>query len=280
MNRSRAVLLWGLAVLWLLDGLLQLQPAMFTTALVQQIWAPVAQGNPGWLSGLVNGSIHLASRHLVPFNAGIALIQFAIAAALLSGRPRSVRIGIWGSLLFGLGVWVFGEGMGGVLTGGASLLTGAPGSTFVYAVASGLLLVPSSCWRSLTVRLGIDPLQAVTGGLFLVGAFWQLAAPFWTPFGLSAPVASNFNMSQPAPLRALIGAASGVGLAAPHITNLALIVALAVAAVGVILVPDHVGVFAGTLALLLLLWLVGQDAGMLFTGTATDPSSRTRGRWQ
>lgn len=273
MGRGRRVLLLGLAILWLADGLLQLQPAMFTPAMLAGLWAPVAQGNPGWLADLVHWSIALARPWLPVFNSLIAATQLVIGVLLLSGRSRLVRAGLWASLGFGLLVWVCGEGMGGLLAGGANLLAGAPGSALLYSLGSAALLLPESAWRRLRRGYGLDPLQAATAVLLLAGAVWQCAAPNWTGFGLSAPAANNFMLPQPGLLRSALGAASGVAMAAPVLTNALLVGALLASALGVTFAPQSTAVAAGTLLLLAVLWVCGQDAGLLFSGGATDPNT-------
>ena len=47
------------------------------------------------------------------------------------------------SFAWALGVWFFGEGLGMVLTGTASALTGAPGSVLLYGLL-GLMAWPAA----------------------------------------------------------------------------------------------------------------------------------------
>jgi hypothetical protein len=60
----------------------------------------------------------------------LATIQLAIGAGLLF--PRAVRPALVTSFFWAIGVWVFGEGLGGLLLGSASALSSAPGSVFLY----------------------------------------------------------------------------------------------------------------------------------------------------
>ncbi len=53
MSITRRHLQITLGLLWLADGLLQLQPFMFTTGFAHQILAPAAHGQPGWVAGPV-----------------------------------------------------------------------------------------------------------------------------------------------------------------------------------------------------------------------------------
>jgi hypothetical protein len=258
--------------LWLLDAALQLQPGMFTRALVTAVWAPALQGQPAVVAGLMRWAIALVSPHLVAFNWAIVVIQAGIGALLVAGGRRGARIGLWASLTFSLLVWVVGQGLGQVLTGSASILSGAPGSVLVYALASALLLMPAQSWSPR--RPGDDPASRLLAVLLWALAALQLSPAFWTATGLAAPFGQGFMMPQPAFLRAWLSAASGLATAAPAALNAALVVALA-AAGGALLRPGRDG-RAGpwaALALLALVWVFGQDAGMLFSGMATDPNS-------
>jgi hypothetical protein len=271
-GRAQRFLRLALGCLWLLDAALQLQPGMFTRSLVTVVWAPALQGQPEVVARLMRWAIALVSPHLVAFNWAIVVIQAGIGALLLAGGHRRARVGPWASLTFSLLVWVVGQGLGQVLTGSASILSGAPGSVLVYALASALLLMPGRSWSPR--RPGDDPVSRLLAVLLWALAALQLSPTFWTATGLAAPFGQGFMMPQPAFLRAWISAASGLATAAPVALNAALVVALA--AVGVALLrpgrDGRVGLWAA-LALLGLVWVFGQDAGMLFSGMATDPNS-------
>ncbi len=263
---ARRWLLWGLAGLWLLDGVLQLQPGMFTRALITVVWQPAAVGQPGWLTALMDAAMRVAAYHLVSFNAAVALVQLTLGALLLTGRPAWVRAGLWASLSFSVIVWVCAQGLGQVLTGSASLLAGAPGSVAVYGAIAVLLLLPEGSW-------GVADLPArVGGGFLLLGAVLQLSPPFWTPLGLAQPFGQAYMMPQPASLRAWIGTAADLAGRWPLTFNAALVAVFAVAGVATLLAP-RVPVCWAALVLVFLTWVFGQDAGMLWSGMATDPNT-------
>ena len=272
-ERTSRVLVVGLAALWLLDGLLQLQPSMFSPDMVPSMWAPVAAGNPAWLAHLVQWSIGIAKPWILVFNALIAATQLLIGLLLLSPRPAIQRAGLWASVLFGLAVWVFGEAMGGLFAGGANLAAGAPGSAVLYSVGAAALLIPADAWRRLTGFRHTHPLQAIAAVILLAGAAWQCAPADWTALGLSAPPASSFMMPQPGLLRAALSLASGLAVRAPVLINGLLVLAMVAAAIGVLAAIDRTAVMAAVLALIAVVWLCGQDLGMLFSGGATDPNT-------
>lgn len=274
-SRARRLLRLGVGGLWIIDGLLQLQPGMFTKAvLIDTVWQPAAGGQPSWLAALMTWSISVASPHVAAFNWGIALTQLIIGVLLLTARRVPTRVGLWASAAFAVAVWVFGEGMGQVLTDGATILGGAPGSTLVYLVASILLLLPPGSWRPAGRRRASMP--ALASGLLLVlcGLF-QFHATFWTRLGLSQPFGQAFMMPQPEPLRQAISAASGLVTLAPVAVN-AMLVAVMIGG-GLLLIEGegeaHPSLVWGTLAFLAMVWVLGQDVGMLFSGMSTDPNT-------
>jgi hypothetical protein len=113
---------------------------MFSTAFVTKIIEPAAAGNPAVISAPMTWSAHLVARHIVACNTGFALIQFAIGAGLLFGRTTKAALAA--SIAWSVGVWWFGEGLGGVLAGG-SPLTGLPGAVILYALIAVLIWPPA-----------------------------------------------------------------------------------------------------------------------------------------
>lgn len=268
--RSRTILWVGLGLLWLLDGLLQAQPAMFTPLFVQQVLQPAAQGQPTWFAALLQTSTTLWQQQAVLANAAAVFIQLAIGFLLLVARERPWgRVGLWLSIGWGLGIWVFGEGLGGLLTGAATVLTGAPGSVLVYVVAALILLLPARWWAT-----GIVGWWTMRG----LGVFWLSMAAlqawpptgFWTGMHLASVFGMAASMPQPAPLAAPIRAMAALAADAPILWN-ALFVAIMVV-LGVAFLMNGIrwwtyGLIAVWLAFA---WWLGQDFGGLFTGTATD----------
>jgi hypothetical protein len=124
----------ALGVFWFVDGVLQLQPFMFGKGFATQILEPNASGQPGILAHAITLAAHLFVQQPVVFNAAAAALQLTIGVALF--HPRSFRFGLVLSAAWGLAVWCIGEGLGGLLTGNASPLTGAPAQP------------PSMCWSA------------------------------------------------------------------------------------------------------------------------------------
>ena len=122
---ARRYLQLALAGLWLLDAVLQCQAFMFTKGFAGML-AGAAAGNPRWAAAPVLLAAHLTERDPALANAGFATAQLLIALGI-AGRP-TVKAGLAASAGWALAVWWLGEGLGGVLAGSASPVTGAPGA--------------------------------------------------------------------------------------------------------------------------------------------------------
>jgi hypothetical protein len=129
----------ALGLLWLADGALQLQPFMFGRAFVTKVIAPNALGQPKLVAAPVRFAAHLIEPRVALFNAFAATIQLLIGLGLVY-RP-TVKAALLTSFAWAVGVWWIGEGLGGLLTGTASPLTGAPGPALLYVIA-GLIVWP------------------------------------------------------------------------------------------------------------------------------------------
>jgi len=264
-----------LAGLWLLDGLLQLQPYMFTKNFAAQTIAVTAQGNPGWVAHPITWAAGLIQNHAIAANTAFAAIQLALGVGI-AYRPTR-RIALACSVAWAGSVWLFGEGLGGLLTGSANPLTGAPGSALLYALAA-ILLWPTDqrgafpaagalgaraariIWSVLWIGLaGLSLLPANRApGAFVVamtGGMMSDGEPHWytsmqdhvSKLTLGHDLAIAITL---AVLLALI--AASLWAPRPRLVRAGLIAA---AAIG--------GVY----------WVFGQAFGMPFMGMATDPNS-------
>ena len=268
----RRILLYGLGALWLLDGLLQMQPGMFTMDMISTIMQPAANGEPAWLNALINWSIHLATPHLVLFNWIVVALQLLTGVLLFLSRKWLVDIGLWLSIVWGLLVWLFGEGLGQLLSGSATLLTGAPGSVFLYVVASVLLLLPEerlSWWRNRRV----DAATWTVALTMIGGAALQLSPIFWTSLGLAGPFGSGAMMPQPLWIRWTLSTAATLVGKVPVAANVAIIAVSLGLGILLLLKPYRRWIFWAALSWIAITWWFGQDLGMLFGGMATDPNS-------
>ncbi|MCL6563013.1 MAG: hypothetical protein K6U87_08405 [Firmicutes bacterium] len=265
----RRVLYRALAVLWLIDAFLQMQPGMFTMDMVSTIMQPTLSGQPPWLAAADHWAIQLVTPAVGWWNWGFAGIQFAIAFLLWSPKVRWVRLGLWVSIGWGVLVWLFGEGLGGVLTGSATLLAGGPGSVLLYVWIAILLLLPDRRWH-LSGRWSL-----VRDGAALVwgwATLQQLVPGYWNGIGLSSVFQSNASM-QPHWLVPLIAPVVAIAAKQPVVVNFMLVATMALTtgfAFGPR--PRRWALGLGG-ALLAFAWVFGQGFGMIFTGMGTDPNT-------
>ena len=125
--------------LWLLDAVLQIQPFMFTRGSngFSGMLNGAAGGNPGWVAHTITWNGSIVYHHPIATNTVFALIQFLIAFGIVSKRTCKPALVL--SIVWSVGVWWFGEGLGGVFAGAATPLGGGPGGVLFYALLAVLL---------------------------------------------------------------------------------------------------------------------------------------------
>jgi hypothetical protein len=243
----------ALGLVWLLDAALQFQPFMFTRGFVTQVIDPAAMGSPGVISRSVMGTGQLVLTHPALFNAAFATIQLALAAGLL--WRRTTRLALAGTIVWALGVWWLGEGLGGLLTGTASPVTGAPGAALLYVVIAVL------AWPRRADRGQAGPADSTSSGTASIAD--------GSPVGPRvARVAWAILWSGSAALVLATPAASGGALASAGLAVLFVIIA---AGIFIPAATRPVLILAAVAAVLM--WALGQDFGAMFTGSGTDPST-------
>jgi hypothetical protein len=159
---------------------------MFSNGFVTPIVEPNAAGQPAILAHAIRLAAHLFAQQPVALNAAAAALQMAIGLALL--HPRCYRLGLALSVMWGLAVWCFGEGLGGLLTGTASPLTGAPGAAVIYLLVS-LILWPAD--RPIRGSAASQGLLGDQGARVASAALWLLAAALWLAPANLAPDAPS-----------------------------------------------------------------------------------------
>ncbi|MGC8461507.1 MAG: hypothetical protein ACP5OR_06670 [Candidatus Dormibacteria bacterium] len=262
----RTVLRYCLGALWLLDAVLQAQPLMYSYSFVSSIMTPALKLNPGFVWKLSEWTVSFINRNVGMWNWVFVIMQLTIALTLLTRRPRIVRTGLVVSIAWSLGVWVFGEGMGGVFTTAATLLTGAPGAVILYAAIAIFLLMPVSWWR-------LDSAVSVPRDMIVLllfwGAFIQGNPAFWQTGGLSELLVGNAYMQPGVLQQSILWFVPFVEHNRIVINSLFILVMLVI---GILLFgpkPHMTGYWIlGTF--LLLIWWEFQAFGMVFAGMGTD----------
>jgi hypothetical protein len=261
-----------LAGLWLFDGILQYQPAMFTKAFPQMLGGS-AEGNPAVVAAPITWSAGLVDHHLALLNAVFATIQVALGIGI-AWRP-TVRLALAASVAWSLAVWWLAEGLGGVLAGTASLIDGAPGAVILYAVLA-VLLWPVG--RDADAPLTPTPVAA--GGLAraLWLAVWGSMAVLAVLPAARAPQAlsgaiSDTEPGQPAWLGWLDSRVASALSQHGAPASIVLAAVCAAVAVGIFLPARQLRpVLVLALVTAAGLWLA-QGLGGIFTGMSTDPNS-------
>jgi hypothetical protein len=262
----------ALAGFWLLDAVLQFQAAMFTTGFAHML-AATAPGNPAVIAGPITWAARIIGEHVTAANATFALVQLLLGLAI-AWRP-TVRVGLAATVAWAVAVWWFGEGLGGVLTGGGSPVNGAPGSVIIYGLLAVLLWprrqarpAPFAAGRSTGPSTARALWLALWGGLAYLALTPATAAP-----GALSTTVSGMAVGQPGWLAALDNhLAASLANRGPG-TAIGLAVILAIVAVGVYLPrPAARAVIVLAIVTAAALW-IGQGLGGVLTGGGTDPNS-------
>ncbi|MGH3122725.1 MAG: hypothetical protein ACRDND_17095 [Streptosporangiaceae bacterium] len=283
-----------LGVVWLADGALQLQPFMFGRGFVNQILMPAYMGSPAGVTGPALAFTRLVLHAPAAWNAAFAITQLLLGAGLL-WRP-AVRAALAGSIVWALAVWWFGEGLGGVLSGSASPLTGAPGAVILYALLAVLAWPMARTVRASTLPAstpqtsteGTDGREAgpVAAGspLGLTGArvawlvLWGSSAYFILQAANRAPGAvrdtfAGLAAGEPGWIaamdRGLASAAGGHGLA----ISIGLAVVFVAAGLGVFWSATTRAALLLSVIVALAIWVLGENFGEIATGRGTDPNT-------
>ena len=264
-----------LATVWLTDAALQLQPFMFTKGSngFSGMLHGMASGSPSWISHSITWNASIVYHEPVLTNALFAATQFVIALGI--AWRRTCRPALALSIAWALGVWWFGEGLGGLLTGAATPLGGGPGAVLFYAVLAVLL------WPS---RGTDEPFVAArTAGAVAARAVWTAV---WLFLALLAVVGSGRSSQALHGIVAKVSAGQpgwllhidrwSESLLARHGTAVAIVFAAfcGLVAFCVYLHPKVTQVVMGSaIAVFILIWVAVQNFGGDLAGGATDPNS-------
>jgi hypothetical protein len=261
----------ALGVLWILDGLLQFQPALLTGRFAREVVSPAADGQPPWVAWPVLHASHLLAAHPATGGAACGLVQLLLGVGLL--RRRTVRPALIGSIMWAVSVWVVGEGLGGLAGGTASFLTGAPGAAALYALLAAVAWPPGA--------------RATGGGTDAVASWYPAAwATLWVGLGATSLFpAGRSGAGVAGQLRDVAGTvpawlatadrtlADLAGSAGPGTTLLVGVVPVLVGLTGLATGRSRRWAARSGMALAVASWVVGQGMGQLASGTATDPNT-------
>ena len=265
----------GLGLLWLIDGLLQLQTEMFGKGFADNVILPATQGQPALVSSTIRHVIQMIAAQPALVDAVVAAMQILIGVGLLI--RQTVRPALVLSFVWALGVWSLGEGFGMLFTGMASPQTGAPGAALLY-LAIGVLVWPRAKAADATGSAASEGPLREWGGKAIWAVVWSSLGILWLlpanrAGGAISDAISNSVTGEPAWLSHIqLSVANGIGSGGSSVAVACGILSFMIG-LGPLL-TRHVTIFlvAGT-ALALDYWVFGEAFGGLFTGLGTDPNT-------
>lgn len=268
----------GLGALWIIDGLLQLQPQMFTQHLSIDVVGYALMSLPPTLYfWSMNMLIHSFMPYASFLDVMIAALQLSIGLSLVAGTRSVQRVGLLISIVWCLFLWIFAEGMSGILTGTMSggvfpgtpsIMNGFPGAALIYMLVALLVLfLPRTLW---------DPSSQYSASRFvpalilLISALVQAAPMMWRTFGQASIFAANRDNVPPQMVGSVLYFAK-FAASHPVLANSLELSMCLVSGVGLL----RGGRWGSILALSWLgfVWWFGLGLGGILTGGGTDPNT-------
>jgi hypothetical protein len=271
----------GLGLIWIINEMMQMEPGVFHPAyygnlpstVMPSVLQYIHQRAPAWISWGTTVPQWFFNKWPIETNIAIILIQLGLAASLLVKLPEKyVRLGLWGSVVWSIIVWIFLQSLGGARSWGHGLTfySGFPGSALFYAFTSGLLLLNRSRW---SVESLFKLATRVVAMIFWVSGILQLL-PFngqWNVANQMYVFAnSSFQPYQPAVVKAPTVAYSIWLSSHPITNNTILAVTLICSGIAVWLWKYSRVARWYVYIWLFLSWWFGMDFGYMFSGLCTD----------
>lgn len=268
-----------LGILWLLDGILQLQPKMFTGDFAKKVVLSAAANQPSFVSMPMHWFASLFLLNPVLFNSFIVIAQLSIGLLILN--KKTVKIGLISSIFWGLFVWVIGEGYGGIFSGQFSLLMGAPGAAIIYSLLAYFALPTAKVHRVYWLAFAWS-IVWIVGAVFFISNQHSISnvasmarqggigAPHWLG-NLDSHVASFIGGKD----YEVAGGMSGMTMSSARNSTY-----WAVILIGITELFIGIGIYvrgsvrkvaiASGVIFLIVFWVIGQGLGGFYSGLMTD----------
>jgi hypothetical protein len=264
-----------IATVWLLDAVLQIQPFMFTRGSngFSGMLNGMSSGNPGWVAHTITWNGSIIYHQPVLTNTVFALIQFVIGFGIVA--KKTVRPALALSIVWALGVWWFGEGSGGVFHGAATPFGGGPGGVLFYALLA-VVLWPGGGSNTPFVAartVGLRAARAIWVAIWSVLAVLSVVGSGRSPEALRDLVV-GMDHGQPGWLAHIDRVSEAFFLHHGTAAAVGLAVLCLVVAAGAFLPPPITQVtLVLAIAVFAVIWVAVQDFGGILAGGATDPNS-------
>jgi hypothetical protein len=271
----------ALGAIWILDGLLKFQPHLFKPSFISNVIRPMAISQPTIIGSTISHMANFLSHEATMWVAIFGLIEIGIGLGIMF--ERTVKRALVTSFIWGAGVFLFGEGLGMVLTGHTSPLLGAPGAVCFY-ILFGIIVWPKADPAPDTVRFGVDSSAAGrgvfggTGAMVVWAAIWVFEAILWMlPFNRTGNAISSqmttASIGEPGWYAHFLGSFGHAFMGAGVWVAVLLAAASMVIALGPF-VSNRPQFYVGLgIGLALLYWVTGEALGELLTGGGTDPNN-------
>lgn len=274
---SKKLLRYTLGGLWLIDAIFQVQPQMFTTNMINSVLLPTLSSQPAPIAASLHMIIDMITQHLVFFNLLIAIVQAEIGLFLIAGvwlRATTIISIVWALI-----VWYGGEGMNMLLTGQASILTGAPGAVLLYPLL-GLLIYPrktSSSPNEENSLLSREQFRWVFAGFWIFAGLLQLQPIWWQRGQIAQTIGDMTNLGglNSTLVDPILSPVAKLTAQLEVPLNIALVVIFLGLGVGLALAKPRLirPLLIVSIVLSVIIWWIAQGFGMIFTGMATDFNS-------
>ncbi|MHB8360718.1 MAG: hypothetical protein ACYDAO_02040 [Thermoplasmataceae archaeon] len=256
----------SLGILWIIDGILQLQPEMPYIFLPYVLY-PTLSSSPNIVYNIMLPTYNMWTQHPVIYNAAAAVIQLLIGIGLLT---RLTRIGnrfiLILSALWSITIWIFGEGFGGIFSAGSSFLSGLPGSALIYFFISIFLLL--SLYNFPVMKL----LSTMMASIFIISFVFQVVpkSGFWSRYLLSRIPYNFIFYYQPSFLSKIFIFFSNSFIYYVFEWNLFFSISFLVAGFLWVWIPKLAAPVS--IPIIAFSWFIGQDFGIV-GGAGTDPNT-------
>lgn len=252
--------------LWIIDGLMQLQPEM-SFGFLSFVVYPVISSSPKVVQNILLPFALFWGHYPILLDALSGILQIFIGAGmLLFSKGRRIKFFFVLSLIWAFFLWVFGEAFGGIFSTGSSYLNGFPGSALIYALISMVMIF----YRD-TGKLESE-IAIILSSIFLASALIQAlpAYGFWSGKNLYAIPSSVMINQQPLVLSYVLHGFSVSFYYEAFYWNLAFV--LLMISLGILWAARRRIASVLTITFSAFVWFVGMDFGFL-GGYGTDPNT-------